>query len=172
MAVCLAGEDLIGMYKTQRKEWVQQIVRPHKEKKETVFVQKGTSTEEHARLNKNKEVRLVNNIIRPQSIDGFLNGARITFEPKRAHGINMIVHLAFTGKEVKNATIVIDDGTMKVIDGLKEKADLIIEYDSEQWLKIINKEVSIFGVLKLLITRRMKIKGNRKLLRKFQNLFV
>ena len=63
----------------------------------------------------------------------------------------MIVHLAFTGKEVKNATIVIDDGTMKVIDGLKEKADLIIECDSEQWLKIINKEVSIFGVLKLLL---------------------
>ena len=61
---------------------------------------------------------------------------------------------------------------MKVIDGLKEKADLIIECDSEQWLKIINKKVSIFDVLKLLITRRMKIKGNRKLLRKFQNLFV
>ena len=34
MAVCPAGENLIGMYKTQRKEWVQQIVRPHKEKKE------------------------------------------------------------------------------------------------------------------------------------------
>jgi putative sterol carrier protein len=48
----------------------------------------------------------------------------------------------------------------------------MIECDSEQWLKIINKEVSNFGVLKLLVTRKMKIKGNRKQLHKFQNFFV
>jgi ferredoxin/putative sterol carrier protein len=172
MAVCPAGEDLIGIYKEHRKEWVEQIVRPQKEKKEPVFVQQGTNAEVHARLNKNKEVRLVDNIIRPQSISGFLSGARITFEAKRAQSVNMTVHLAFTGKEARTATIVIKEGTIEVTDGLKEKADLRIECDSEQWLKIINKEISIFGVLKLLVTRRMRIKGNRKLLRKFQNVFV
>lgn len=148
------------------------MVRPQKEKKEPVFVQKGTSAEEHARLNRNKEVRLVNNIVRPQSVDSFLTGARITFEPKRAQGVNMTVHLTFTGKEARTATIVIKEGTMEVTDGFKEKADLRIECDSEQWLKIINKELSIFGVLKLLATRKMRIKGNKKLLRKFQNVFV
>ena len=131
-----------------------------------------TNAEEHARLNKNKEVRLVDNIIRPQSISGFLTGARITFEAKRAQSVNMTVHLAFTGKEARTATIVIKEGTIEVTDGLKEKADLRIECDSEQWLKIINKEISNFDVLKLLVTRRMRIKGNRKLLRKFQNVFV
>jgi len=172
MAVCPAGEDLIGIYKEHRKEWVEQIVRPQKEKKEPVFVQQGTNAEEHARLNKNKEVRLVDNIIRPQSISGFLTGARITFEAKRAQSVNMTVHLAFTGKEARTATIVIKEGTIEVTDGLKEKADLRIECDSEQWLKIINKEISNFDVLKLLVTRRMRIKGNRKLLRKFQHVFV
>jgi len=84
----------------------------------------------------------------------------------------MTVHLAFTGKEARTATIVIKEGTIEVTDGLKEKADLRIECDSEQWLKIINKEISNFDVLKLLVTRRMRIKGNRKLLRKFQHVFV
>ena len=172
MAVCPAGEDLIDIYKKRRNEWVQQIVRPQKEKKEPVFVQKGTNAEKHARLNRNKEVRIVDNIIRPQSINGFLTGARITFEPRRAEGVNMTVHLAFTGKESRTATIVINKGTIEVTDGFKEKADLKIECDSEQWLKIINKEISTFGVLKLMLTHRMKIKGNRKLLRKFQNVFV
>ena len=133
MAVCPAGEDLIGTYKKHRKEWVQQIVSPQKEKKEPIFVQKGTSAEEHARLNKNKEIRLVNDIIRPQTVDGFLTGARITFEPGRSKGINMTVHLSFTGREVRNATIFIKEGTIQVTDGLKEKADLVILWEIESY---------------------------------------
>ena len=35
-------ENLIDIYKKRRNEWVQQIVRPQKEKKEPVFVQKVT----------------------------------------------------------------------------------------------------------------------------------
>jgi len=62
-------------------------------------------------------------------------------------------------------------GMIDVTDGFKEKADLRIESDSEQWLKIINKEISGFGMLMLLLTRRMRIRGNRKLLRKFQSVY-
>jgi putative sterol carrier protein len=90
------------------------------------------------------KLRLVRNIIRPQSIDGFLTGARVAFEPKHAQGVNMTVHLSFTGKEATTATIVIKEGTIEVADGFKEKADLRIECDSEQWLKTINREISIF----------------------------
>ena len=49
------------------------MVNPQKEKREPVFVRKGTSAEDYARLNKNKEVRPVNNTIRLQNIVIFLS---------------------------------------------------------------------------------------------------
>lgn len=64
MAVCPAGEDVIGPFLTDRKGHLQQVVKPLQDKAEPVYVVAGSDAERHVRRRfPNKTVRLV----RPRS---------------------------------------------------------------------------------------------------------
>ena len=172
VSVCPAGKDLIGIYEDDSRSWVKQIVKPLKDKKEPVYVGKNTRAEEHARKNKNKQIRYVKNVQHPKTINGFLSGSRVSFEPKHARGVDMTVHFQFNGQETTKATIKIADESIDVKEGHMGKADLTITTDSEIWIKIVNKEISFVSNLLSILSGKVKVQGKLKLLKQFQNCFV
>ena len=59
MAVCPAGEDVIPLFDADKKSYVDEILRPLKEKPEPIYVRPGTPAETAAKRNKNKQVRYI-----------------------------------------------------------------------------------------------------------------
>ncbi len=169
LAVCPAGEDVIGPFLTDRKAFLKDTVRPLTEKEETVYVIPGSDAEEYApRRFPKKKVKRVGSGIRPRDIDGFLFGLKLLFQPGKAAGLNAVYHFTFTGKEEKQATVTIRDATLQVQDGHQGEADLRVTADSETWLGFLAKERSLLWAL---LRRRIRIKGSPKLLVAFGKCF-
>src|SRR5437773_1282934 len=169
LAACPAGEDVIGPYLTDRAGHLREVVRPLQEKQETVYVVAGSDAEEHvARRFPLKTIKRVGNGLRPRSIQRFLSGLPLTFQPGKAAKLNAVYHFTFTGKEQKQATVTIRDGTLQVQDGHQGEANLRVTADSETWLGFLAKERSLLWAL---LRRRIRIKGSPKLLIAFGKCF-
>ncbi len=139
------------------------------EKEETVYVVAGSDAEEHvARRFPRKTIKRVGNGLRARSIQRFLSGLSLTFQPGKASTLNAVYHFTFTGKEPKEATVTIRDGTLQVRDGHQGEADLRVTADSETWLGFLAKERSLLWAL---LRRRIRIKGSPKLLMAFGKCF-
>ena len=107
MAVCPAGEDVIGTYLADRARHIQEIVKPLQEKEEPVYVVKGSDAEAYAKKRwKNKTVKTVGNGLRPRSIDAMLQLLPFVFQPNQARDLRATYHFEFTGDEQRKATIV------------------------------------------------------------------
>jgi ferredoxin len=169
LSVCPAGEDVIGPYLIDKATHLREIVRPLQEKEETVYVVAGSDAEEHvARRFPLKTIKQVGNGLRPRSIQRFLSGLPLVFQPGKATKMNAVYHFTFTGKEEKQATVVIREGTLQVQDGHQGEADLRVTADSETWLGFLAKERSLLWAL---LRRRIRIKGTPKLLVAFGKCF-
>src|SRR5262249_56150796 len=89
MAVCPAGEDVIGPYLQDKQRHLREIVRPLQERPEPVYVVAGSDAEAVAqRKFKNKTVKPVGNGLRPRTIDGLLNFMPFVFQPNQSPGLN------------------------------------------------------------------------------------
>jgi Fe-S-cluster-containing hydrogenase component 2 len=162
LAVCPAGEDVIGPYLTDKAGHLRDTVRPLQEKAETVYVVAGSDAEEHvARRFPHKQAKRVGNGLRPRSIQSFLAGLPLTFQPGKSANLNAVYHFTFTGQEEKQATVSIRNGTLQVQDGHQGEADLRVTADSETWLGFLAKERSQLWAL---LRRRIRIKGSPGLL--------
>jgi Fe-S-cluster-containing hydrogenase component 2 len=169
MAVCPAGEDVIGPYLTNKASYLKDTVRPLQEKAETIYVVDGSDAEDHvARRFPTKTIKRVGNGLRPASIDRFLAGLPLTFQRGRAANLSATYHFTFTGKEKKNATVTIRDGMVKVEGGHQGDADLRVTTDSETWLCFLARERSLIWAL---LRRRIRIKGPPRLLVAFGKCF-
>jgi len=166
MAVCPAGEETVKTYQSDKKGYMEKYVKPLKNKPEPVYVISGTRAEKIAGKNSSKDVRYVRNTIRPASIETFLDGTALLFNPEKAKGLSLTLHFEFTGKEQKSATITISEGRLNVQQGHSGKADLRIRSDSETWIRMLNEDISPF---KAIITRKLKLKGNPAYLKKFKS---
>ena len=139
------------------------------EKQETVYVVAGSDAEEHvARRFPLKTINWVGNGLRPRSTQRFLSGLLLTFQPGKASKLNAVYHFTFTGKEPKEATVTIRDGTLQVRDGHESEADLRVTADSETWLGFLAKDRSLLWAL---LRRRIRIKGSPRLLVAFGKCF-
>jgi Fe-S-cluster-containing hydrogenase component 2 len=169
LAVCPAGEDVIGPFLTDRKTFLKDTVRPLTEKEETVYVIAGSDAEEYApRRFPKKKVKRVASGIRATSIRGFLFGLKLLFQPGKGTKLNAVYHFTFTGKDPKEATVAIRDGTLQVQDGHQGEANLRVTADSETWLGFLSKERSLLWAL---LRRKIRIKGSPKLLVAFGKCF-
>jgi ferredoxin len=169
LAVCPAGEEVIGPYLTDRPAYLGEVVRPLTEKEETVYVVPGSDAEEYvARRFPWKRTRRVGNGLRPRSIPVFLRGLPLTFQPGKAANVEAVYHFTFTGKEEIRSTVSIRKGTLEVKDGHLGEADLSVIADSETWLGFLAKERSLFWAL---LRRRIRFKGPPRLLRAFGRCF-
>lgn len=169
LAVCPAGEQVIGPYLTEPKRHVDEIVKPLQHKPETVYVVAGSDAESHVvRRFPRKTIKRVGNGLRPGSIEQFLVGLPSAFQRGQAAGLDATYHFTFTGGESRRATVTIRECAIRVQDDHVGQAHLRIVADSRAWLRFIRKEGSLIWAL---VLRRIRFKGSPKLLRAFGKCF-
>ena len=169
MAVCPAGEDVIGPWLADRKQHMEDVVRPLQHKEETVYVVPGSDAEEYVpKRFPHKRMKRVGNGIRPQSIAGFVVGMPLAFQRGRSEGLDATYHFTFTGAEARDVTVVIRDRTIEVTDGHAGRPDLRVVADSRTWLAMLAGDV---GVVSALLRRRIRLHGSPRLLRAFARCF-
>lgn len=169
LSVCPAGEDVIAPYLADKKAHLNEVVKPLKEKEETVYVLKNSDAEDHvAKRFPHKQTKHVGNSLRPASIRGFLQGVPLVFQPGKSVGLNATYHFTFTGEEEREATIVIADKKVTVEEGLAGESDLHVTADAETWIGFLRKERNIVWAI---LCRKVRLKGPLKLLLAFGKCF-
>jgi ferredoxin len=169
MAVCPAGDDVIGPFLASKKDFLDDVVRPLQAKQEPVYVIPGSDAEAHVQKRyPHKTVRHVRNSLRPRSVPALLNGMPPTFQRQAAGTLDATYHFTFTGNETTDATVVIRSGRIAVDQGLKGQPNIHVIADAETWLGFLAKERNLLWAL---ITRKIRIKGNPKWLLSFSRCF-
>jgi Fe-S-cluster-containing hydrogenase component 2 len=169
LAVCPAGEDVIGPFLADRKTHVKEIVRPLQEKEETIYVTRNSDAEDHiAKRFPHKKTKHVAGSLRPNSIEVFLNGMPHVFQPGKSAGLNATLHFTFTGNEQRQVTVVIMDQKVSVYEGHIGRPDLHVTADSQTWIGFLRKEKNIVWAL---LRRKIRLNGPLKLLVAFGNCF-
>lgn len=169
LAVCPAGDDVIGPFLDDRKGFLEDIVRPLQEKAETVYVIPKSDAEGYVpRRFPNKRIKRVHNGTRPASIPEFLRGLQLTFQRGRSEALNATYHFTFTGAEKHLATVTIRDQKIEVRDGHHGTADLQVTADTAAWLRFVRKEGGLAGPL---LRRKIRLKGSPRLLLAFGRCF-
>lgn len=169
MSVCPAGEDVISPFLTDRKQFLEEVVRPLQNKAETVYVIPNSDAEVHvARRFPHKKIKGVTNGLRPTSIQGFLRGLPLAFQRGHSEGLDATYHFTFTGEEEQKATVTIRNKTVQVLDGHLGRADVRVAADSRTWLKFLAREEHIVWAL---LRRKIRLKGSPKLLLAFGGCF-
>jgi hypothetical protein len=168
LAVCPAGEEVIGPFLADRAEFVSEMVRPLQQKEETIYVVPRSDAEEHvARMFPSKRIKHVPGV-RPASIRGFLDRMDIVFQAGQARGLDAVYHFKFTGAEPAEATVTIRDQTLRVERGLIGAADCTVIADAATWLGFLRKEKSIVWAI---VRRKVRVMGKRSLLKSFARCF-
>jgi ferredoxin len=170
MAVCPAGDDVIGPFLTNRKGYLEEVVDPLQKKHETVYVVPRSDAEDYvARRFPHKQTkRVANGLAGEGSIRSFLRGLEYVFQRGRSEGLNATFHFTFTGQEDVKATVVIREKTVRVDEGHVGKPDLGLIADSRTWLRYLRKEANLVWAL---LTRKIRIQGSPKLLLAFGRCF-
>jgi len=170
MAVCPAGEDVIGPFLTNRKQFLDDIVRPLQNKPETIYVIPNTDAEEYvARRFPHKKTKRVSNGLAGQgTIRSFLRGLNFVFQKGKSKGLNAVYHFTFTGNEEVKATVTIRGEALLVSEGHVGQPDLKVTADSETWLRFLRKEANLVWAL---LRRKIRIQGSPKLLLAFGRCF-
>ena len=160
MAVCPAGEDVIGPYLASKKGFADDVMRPLQAKREPVYVIPGSDAETHVtKRYPHKTVRQVRSSLRPRSIAALLQGMPHSFQRHAAGKLDATYHFVFTGNEPAEATVTIRDGKLTVENGLLGKPNLKVIADSETWLGFLAGERNLLWAL---LTRRVRLQGNPK----------
>lgn len=169
LAVCPAGEDVIGPFLADRKEHLDRVVRPLQRKEELVYVVKGSDAEVHvAKRFPHKKIRLVRSGLRPQSARGFLRVLPALLSRREAGDWRAALHFRFTGAEELDATVTIEEGRVRVADGLVGDSDVRVTADSKTWIGVLREEASlVLAVLK----GRIRVRGSLATLRRFRRCF-
>jgi ferredoxin-NADP reductase/Fe-S-cluster-containing hydrogenase component 2 len=169
LAVCPAGEEVIGPYLADKQRHLTEVVRPLQERAEPVYAVPGSDAESVARRKfKNKTLKPVASGLRPRSIAGLLNFMPYVFQPNQSRGLDATFHFTFTGAEQGQATITIRNRTLDIQDGLAGKPDLRVTADAKTWLGFLAGEKSLLWAL---LRRKIRVKGKPRLLLAFGRCF-
>ena len=169
LAVCPAGEDVIGPFLQDHQGYLGQVVKPLQAKVEPIYVVAGSDAESHVmRRFPHKRPRRVSNGLRPASIRGFLSGLSFAFQRHRAAGLDATYHFTFTGAEPCEATVVICEKSLQVQPGHVGTPSLQVRADSEVWLGFLRKER---GLLWAMLQGKIRITGSPRLLLAFGRCF-
>ena len=169
IAVCPAGEDVIGPYLASKAAFKRDVLKPLTDKIEPLYVESGSDAEIYAgKRFPHKPLRRVASGLRPNNIESFLLGIRLTFRRNKAAGLAATYHFIFTGAEPRQATIRIENRTLSVAEGLLGHADLVVTTDSSAWVAFVRKDRGIVG---LFASRKLRLRGSPRLLLAFGRCF-
>jgi epoxyqueuosine reductase QueG/putative sterol carrier protein len=169
IAVCPAGEDVMGPFVRDRAGHLRDVVEPLTERVETVYVVPGSDAEAHVRKRfPHKQLRKVRSSLRPTSARAFFEAIPLTFQRGQARGWKGTFHFDLTGSPPVQATVRIDDGSLEIEKGHVGTPDVSIQADGQVWIDVVTKRRN--PVLAV-ITGRLKVKGDRSLLGRFAACF-
>ena len=170
LSVCPAGEEVIAPFLTDRKVFLEDVVKPLQDKAEIIYVVPGSDAEDHVarRFPHKKTKRVANGLAGQGSIRAFLRGLRFAFQRGKSEGLNATYHFTFTGREEVKATVVIGNQTLQVSEGHTGAADFRMTADSDTWLRFLRKEANLVWAL---VTRKIRIHGSPRLLLSFSRCF-
>jgi ferredoxin len=155
LAVCPAGDDVLGPFIDERAEHVRQFVRPLTESVETLYVVRGSDAEDHARKRfPQKSIRYVKNGMRPTTAANFLSALSWLFQRGQSAGLSAVYHFRFSGRETIDATVTIRDQTIDVRSGLHDTPSVTIRADASSWVKFLRGERPLW---RLLMTRSLRL---------------
>lgn len=169
IAVCPAGEDVLGPFLNDRAEHRRRVMDPLTGRDEVVYVVAGSDALLHVRRRfPHKRVRIVRSSLRPTSAAAFFASLPLTFQRTPARGWKALFHFDLGGDVPVQATVRIDDGTLEVDSGLVGQPDVRVATDGALWLDVVTKRRSaMFAVL----TGKLRIRGDRSLLDRFAACF-
>ncbi len=169
IAVCPAGEDVLGPLLENRRAHLDRVVRPLVAREEPVYVVAGSDAEAHVKRRfPHKRVRVVRSSLRPADVRSLFRALPLTFQRGPAKGLVATYHFDLTGEEATQATVRIANGRLEVVEGLVGDATVSVEVDGRLWLDIVLRRKSpVVAVL----TRRMIVRGPRALLDRFAACF-
>jgi ferredoxin len=169
IAVCPAGEDVIGPFLASRAGFVRDVVRPLTERAEPVYVVAGSDAERHVKKRfPHKPVRVVRSGLRATSAAGLFRSMPHIFQRGPAAGWSATFHFDLSGPDGAQATVRIDDGTLQVQDGLQGTPDLLVRAAATDWLAVVSGRLH---PVKAVVTRRLRTRGDVRLLRRFAACF-
>jgi ferredoxin len=169
MAVCPAGEDVIGPYLASKKNFTDDVLRPLQAKHEPVYVVRGSNAETHVQKRyPHKTVRHVRGSTRSRSIAALLEGMKNTFQRNAAGTLDAVYQFVFTGNEASEATVTIRAGKLTVEKGLLGEPNIKVTADSATWLGFLAGERNLLWSL---LTQRIRLQGNPKLLLALKRVF-
>ena len=170
LSVCPAGEDVIAPFLADRKDFLEDVVKPLQDKVETIYVVPGSDAEEYVARHfpHKKTKRVANGLAGQGSIRSFLRGLPLVFQREQSEGLQATYHFTFTGQEELKATVVICNKTLQVSEGHTGTPGLRITADSETWLLFLRKEANPVWML---LRRKIRIQGSPRLLLAFGRCF-
>jgi ferredoxin len=169
IAVCPAGEDVIGPFLASRAGFVRDVVRPLTERAEPVYVVAGSDAERHVQKRfPQKHVRHIRSGLRARSAAGLFRAMPLTFQRGPATGWSAAFHFDLAGPGATKATVRIADGTLQVLEGLQGTPDLLVRATASDWLAIVDGRLH---PVKAVLTRRLRTRGDVRLLRRFAACF-
>ena len=156
LAVCPAGEDVLGPFLDRRAEHLRTVVKPLQAKAEPLYVVPGSDAEAYAEEHyPHKRLRYVRSGRRPTTVANFLRALPWSFQRGRSAGLSATYHFVFRDRETVDATVVIRDRRVDVRAGLHGEPDVTIRVDSEAWVGFLRQERSL---ARLLVTRSLRLK--------------
>jgi len=169
IAVCPAGEEVIGPWQADKRLYKEQVLKPLRNKEEEVYVVPGSDAERYvAKRFPNKSIRRVDNSLRPASIRGFVSALPHLFQKGAAGDLAARYHMVFYGREEVEVTVDIRDSKIDVQTGLVGQADLTLRADTDAWLGFLRKDHGLIGAL---LTRKVRLRGSIALLKAFGRCF-
>ena len=169
VAVCPAGEDVIGIYRDNKKDFLKNIVNPLQNKNEIIYVTKNSDAAPYVnRRFPNKKIKYVGSGLRPCSIDNFLSNLPHIFQRAQAKGLNAVYHFNFKGSDQRSVTIKIFNQKLIVEDGLLGNPNFSVTTYSQGWIDFLNKKISL---PRLILTGKFRFRGDPRLLIAFEKCF-
>ncbi|MDO9127216.1 MAG: 4Fe-4S ferredoxin [Parvibaculum sp.] len=144
LSVCPAGSDVLGPFIEDRVEYRKRILDPLLAKPETVYVLKGSDAEESIpqRL-KSKEVKLVDYNIPSDDPFSFLFGLTLTFQRRKARGLDATLALVIEDKGPQPAAIRVRQSRVEVEFQAPEKADAELRLTWETLRRIFRDGMTV-----------------------------
>ena len=171
MAVCPAGEDVIGPFLENKKQYIADIVKPLQKKEETVYVIDGSDAQQYvAKRFRNKVAKAVGSGLRPIDAPSFYSALPHLFQRGKSKGLDCVYHFSIHGKnrETHHATVTIRDQTLDVVSGLSGKPTVRLIASEAAWIGFVRKERSL---VRGLLSFGIKIKGDPRLMLRFGQCF-
>lgn len=107
--------------------------------------------------------------VKLNTVDEVIASMEGRFHPENCKNIKAAYHWTLTGEGAREFTILVDHGTFEIQLGPYEGAEVNMEMDKNEYLRLVNGELK--GVVAIM-TRKLKVKGNLSLTSKLDTIFI